>query len=99
MTKKLKRGVGRSSDRFVMLPHYLIKSQAWRTMPALAKALLLEVWVRYNGANNGEISFSGTMATTPIPEPSTILLYGTGLGLLALLLRSNSKRQRPEAQV
>ena len=58
MTKrKLKRAVGGSTDRWVKLPHYLLKSRAWRTMPHPAKALLLEVWVRHNGVNNGEISF------------------------------------------
>jgi hypothetical protein len=55
--KKLKRGVGGSSDRFIRLPHYLVKSPAWRTMPDGAKALLIEVWLRHNGVNNGEISF------------------------------------------
>jgi hypothetical protein len=60
MTKrKLKRAVGGSNhDRFVRLPHYLLKSAAWRTMPPSAKALLLEVWLRHNGVNNGEISFA-----------------------------------------
>ena len=58
MTKrKLKRAVGGSTDRWVKLPHYLLKCRAWRTMPHPAKALLLEVWVRHNGVNNGEISF------------------------------------------
>ena len=55
--KKLKRGVGGSTDRFVLLPHYMLKSAAWRSLPSYAKALLIEVWVRHNGVNNGEISF------------------------------------------
>jgi hypothetical protein len=56
--KKLKRGVGGSSDRFIRLPHYMIKCHAYRTMHASAKALFTEVWLRHNGVNNGEISFS-----------------------------------------
>jgi hypothetical protein len=58
--KKLKRGAGLSDPtaRFVKLQHYLLKSRAWRSMPAGAKALLLEVWARHNGSNNGEISFA-----------------------------------------
>ena len=56
--KKLRRSVGGSTDRFVQIPHYLLKSGAWRTMPDSAKSLLIEVWVRYNGVNNGEISFA-----------------------------------------
>jgi hypothetical protein len=43
--------------RFVKLHHYLIKSIAYRTMPAAAKALLTQVWLRHNGENNGEISY------------------------------------------
>ena len=57
MKRKLKRGVGGSGDRWIRLPHYLIKSRAWRSLPSQAKALLIEVWVRHNGVNNGEITF------------------------------------------
>jgi hypothetical protein len=65
MSKKtLKRGVGGSTDRFIKMPHFMLKSPAYRTMPDSAKALLTEVWLRYNGVNNGEISFSCREATT-----------------------------------
>jgi hypothetical protein len=58
--RRLRRGVGLSDPtaRFVKLQHYLLKSRAWRSMPAGAKALLIEVWARHNGSNNGEISFA-----------------------------------------
>jgi hypothetical protein len=56
--KKLRHGVGGSSDRFIQMPHYMLKSPAWRSLPSEAKALLLEVWQRHNGANNGEITFA-----------------------------------------
>jgi hypothetical protein len=46
------------SDRFVLLPHYMLKSSAWKSLSPNAKALLLEVWVRHNGFNNGEISYA-----------------------------------------
>ncbi|HYH36738.1 MAG TPA: hypothetical protein VD860_00835 [Azospirillum sp.] len=44
--------------RFVALPHYLLNSLAWRTMSPNAKALLLDVWARHNGANNGDIAYA-----------------------------------------
>lgn len=57
--RKLKRAVGGSDPtvRFVSLRHYLLNSQAWRTMPEAACKLLIDVWKRYNGVNNGEISY------------------------------------------
>ena len=48
----------RHGNRFVALPHYLLNSEAWLTMSPPAKALLIEVWKRHNGVNNGEISYS-----------------------------------------
>jgi hypothetical protein len=46
------------SDRFIRLPHYMLKSPAWKLLSPNAKALLLEVWARHNGVNNGEISYA-----------------------------------------
>lgn len=45
-------------ERFVALPHYMLRSCAWKTLPSDAKALLIDVWMRHNGMNNGEISYS-----------------------------------------
>ncbi|MBP2229379.1 hypothetical protein J2847_002678 [Azospirillum agricola] len=44
--------------RFVALPHYLLNSPAWRTLTPNAKALLIDVWSRHNGANNGSIAYA-----------------------------------------
>ncbi|BAI72531.1 hypothetical protein AZL_018930 [Azospirillum sp. B510] len=49
--------------RFVMLPHYLLKSAAWMTMSPNAKALLIDIWRRHNGVNNGEIAYAVREAT------------------------------------
>lgn len=45
-------------ERFVRLDHYMLKSGAWMSMSPPAKALLIQLWVRFNGQNNSEISFS-----------------------------------------
>lgn len=47
-----------TTDRFIMLAHYMLRSPAWKTLSPNAKALLIEVWARYNGANNGAISYA-----------------------------------------
>ena len=47
------RNVG--TDRYLRLPHYLLKSPAWRSLRPLERALFVEVAQRYNGHNNGEI--------------------------------------------
>jgi hypothetical protein len=58
--KKLKRGVSFSdpTKRYVQLRHYLLKSAAWETLPGDASKLLIDLWARYNGINNGEITYS-----------------------------------------
>ena len=59
MSKQKSNATGRNAtSRFVGLPHYLLKSSAWLTMTPNAKALLIEVWRRHNGSNNGEISYA-----------------------------------------
>ena len=60
--KKVRAKINRKGrnpiTRFVLLPHYLLRSVAWKTMSSNAKALLIEVWRRHNGINNGEISYA-----------------------------------------
>jgi hypothetical protein len=58
--RKLRRGVNGSDPtiRRVELHHYVLKSAAWESLPGDAIKLLIDVWKRHNGANNGEISYS-----------------------------------------
>ena len=54
-------GKGRSKNKpggggnFAMLPHYLLKSAAWRDLDTNARALYVEILFRFNGTNNGSI--------------------------------------------
>lgn len=50
------RSIG--GTRFVMLEHWLLKTEAWRGMGPVPRALYVELAQRYNGSNNGEISMS-----------------------------------------
>jgi hypothetical protein len=51
---KTKKGSG---FRYVGLPHYLLDSPAYRSLPGDAIKLLIDIWKRHNGVNNGEISY------------------------------------------
>lgn len=51
-------GKGRYFDRYVGLPHYMLRSDAWLDLSSDAKAILIDVWQRHNGVNNGGISYS-----------------------------------------
>ena len=56
------RGVnatGRSkAEPFVRLPIWMLKSAAWRTLSPSAFKLLVHLWSRHNGQNNGEIAYA-----------------------------------------
>jgi hypothetical protein len=47
-----------SGNRYVGVPHYLMKCPAFMMMTPNAKAVLLHIWLRHNGVNNGEISYA-----------------------------------------
>jgi hypothetical protein len=56
--RKRGRSQREQHDRFVLLPHWMLKSEAWKTLPSDAKAILIDVWMRHNGSNNGEITYA-----------------------------------------
>ncbi|MGB8841378.1 MAG: hypothetical protein WCC64_09905 [Aliidongia sp.] len=59
MTASDKAPVGRRvKERFVLLPHWLLRSPAWKTLAPDAKAVLLDIWLRHDGANNGMIGYA-----------------------------------------
>jgi hypothetical protein len=59
MTSSDKPPVGRrAKDRFVLLPHWLLRSPAWKTLAPDAKAVLLDIWLRHDGTNNGMIGYA-----------------------------------------
>ena len=55
MKRRKRRGGG---ERFVKLPHWMLKCPAWRTLSPNAKAVLLHLWEEHNGSNNGEIVYA-----------------------------------------
>ena len=48
----------RRVDRHVRLYHWLMRSEAWKNLPATSRALYAELARHYNGSNNGKIGYS-----------------------------------------
>ena len=53
-----KKGVIESTERFVKLIYPLLESEAWRWLKPNSQAVYIELRRRFNGSNNGKISFS-----------------------------------------
>lgn len=56
--KQWQRKKGRSAGRFVMLPEWLQRSEAWATLKPGPRALYVELKRRFTGTNNGRIFLS-----------------------------------------
>jgi hypothetical protein len=59
-SKRNKRAGG--AKNWVMLEHYLLDTPAWRHLTPNARTVYLELKRRYNGRNNGLISYSAREA-------------------------------------
>jgi len=59
MAKANRKGRSRGQfGRFVALPHYLLKSNAWRSLSTVERCAYLVVLERYDGRNNGRLAMS-----------------------------------------
>lgn len=55
---------GRSTtERFVSLPHFLLRSPAWRSLSPVARCVFIELAILYNGSNNGRLGLSARVAS------------------------------------
>lgn len=85
------RSVGRG--RHVRLYHWMLDSVAWKNLSPGACALLIAVWKRYNGNNNGCIPFSVREAATEINVskniPSKLFQELIEKGFLKVVRNSN----------
>lgn len=50
-------GMPSNTKRHVRLHHYMLESQAWQSLSPHGRALFIEIWQRFNGQNNGAISY------------------------------------------
>lgn len=58
MAKATRKGRSKGERGFLMLTHDLIDSAAWRGLSVPARAVLLQVWRRHDGKNNGRLAAS-----------------------------------------
>lgn len=70
-------GRSEGAQRFAMVMFEMIKRPVFRTMSGYAKGILFEVWSRFDGKNNGTLSFS-------VREAKTLLGIGQGTAQRAL---------------
>lgn len=47
------KGRSKGDGRFVALPHFMLETPAWRSLPVYERAAFIEVAQLYDGANNG----------------------------------------------
>lgn len=58
MAKHNKKGRSTTVAQFVMLPHWMMKSPAWRSLKPVDRVLYEELTLIYNGSNNGRLALS-----------------------------------------
>lgn len=51
-------------DRYFQLHHYMLKTNAWGALSPAARVVYVQIGYRYNGSNNGRITFSVREAAT-----------------------------------
>jgi hypothetical protein len=51
-------GRSKKSARHVRLHHWMMQTEAWKSLSGNQRAILVEMAARYNGSNNGRIHFS-----------------------------------------
>jgi hypothetical protein len=53
-----KRTAAEHHDRYFQVHHFMAKTDAWRALTAPARAVYIQIGLRYNGGNNGKIQYS-----------------------------------------
>jgi len=89
------------APRFVMLPHYLLRCPAWRALSPNGKAVLLAIWERHNGSNNGTIAFAvrdGEETGLSKDQTSRALSELTGLGFVRCHKQATFRLRTKEAR-
>ena len=56
--KAKKKGHYETKERFKALPFHMLENTAWRSLNGNSIKIYLEICRRYNGSNNGDVSFS-----------------------------------------
>ena len=60
-----------TGQQFIRLLAEVTSSRAWQSLRCEARSLLIEIWARHNGTNNGKISYSHREARKSLGIGST----------------------------
>ena len=93
---------GRSTtERFVALPHYMLRSAAWRSLSPVARSVFIELAAIYNGGNNGRLALSVRDAADRMGCSKTTAARAFGeltqTGFIDLCSRGHFDRKTPHA--
>jgi hypothetical protein len=93
---------GRSTtERFVSLPHYMLRSAAWRSLSPVGRCIFLEIAAIYNGGNNGHLALSTRDAAERVrcskDTAAKALTDLAGKGFIECCSRGNFDRKSPRA--
>jgi hypothetical protein len=93
---------GRSTtERFVSLPHHMLRSPAWRSLSPVARCIFLELAAIYNGGNNGFIALSTRDAAKHTrcskDTAARALIELTEKGFIVCCSRGHFDRKSPHA--
>jgi hypothetical protein len=93
---------GRSTtERFVYLPHHMLRSPAWRSLSPVARCIFLELAAIYNGGNNGFIALSTRDAAQHVrcskDTAARALVELTEKGFIVCCSRGHFDRKSPHA--
>ncbi len=62
MTKADKKGRSKGGGAFLQLHHFMLQSQAWRSLTPADRAVYTVIATLYNGANNGRLGLGARRA-------------------------------------
>ncbi|MBQ0820182.1 hypothetical protein KBI52_08155 [Microvirga sp. HBU67558] len=93
---------GRSTtERFVSLPYYMLRSPAWRSLSPVARCVFLELAATYNGGNNGRLALSTRDAAERVrcskDTAARAFFELTDKGFIACCSRGHFDRKSPHA--
>ena len=93
---------GRSTtERFVSLPHHMLRSPAWRSLSSVTRCIFLELAAIYNGGNNGFIALSTRDAAKHVrcskDTAARALVELTERGFIVCCSRGHFDRKSPHA--
>jgi hypothetical protein len=93
---------GRSTtERFVALPHWMLRSPAWRSLAPVARCVFVELAAIYNGGNNGFLALSARDAAERTGcsknTASLALKELRAKGFIELAQRGHFDRKSPHA--